>query len=588
MTTLYVKKDGSGNSTTIQGAIPLAVSGDIIMVEAGTFEENLDFYKDGLTIQGAGKDQTFIVGQQQANFVKAGCSWATASTTINVPAGTTGLKAGHIVSASGIAANTRIVSVGATSFTISANTTAAKTNVSVTMGFIDSAIRWRGNGNTLKNVKLSAIQALETRAASDNGAIYFRTSGLGAVAAQNYLIENCEIEARGEFAIVADNTGPGGGTVTGCVINGKTFVGEQPAQVHAFSSLALSCNILSSTTIELPSSEYLVDVKVGSPILTVAGFTQSGTTVSAISGNVLTLNKALLSGVGSTQTVTLTNIQFNIPNVARQLVVFQPNNTSPVTFTNNIINGVTGGGISYNQAVTCDVIGSTLTGNTFNGEFGAASYALRVRGLNSTVSNNENLTTAYPNLGYYVLPNWALSQVITVGTMISNSGLYFNCIQEHTSSATNAPTGVDGALYWELKTLEEVNASGVYGVGLLSIGSNSSVSLSLLSFSQTSSGDPIVVSFDKEVLKSIVASDPEFSLESNWYLVGLVYKKDSKRMTSGFKADFTQSKEMKLKSGLPGETFSFHKVIISKQDRTLKTVSRSEVSNPSAMDIVLK
>lgn len=590
MATLYVKKDGSGNSTTIQGAIPLASSGDIIMVEAGTFEENIDLYKDGITIEGAGKTQTIIVGQQQANFTKAGCTWTLGSTTVNVPAGTTGLKAGHIVSAAGLATNTRIVSVSPTSFTISAPATLAKTNVSVTMGFIDSAVRWRGNGNSLKKVKVQAIQALATRAAVDNGAIYFKTAGLGAVAAANYSIDDCEIEARGEFAIVGDNTGPGGGSVTNCLIYGQTFVGSQPAQVHAFSSLPLSCNILTSNTIELPSSDYLIDVKVGSPILTVAGFTQSGTTISAISGNVLTLNKTLLSGVGTTQTVTFTNIQFNIPNVARQLVVFQPNNTSPVTFTGNTINGVTGGGISYNQAVTCDVPGSTISNNLFDGEFGASSYCLRVRGINSTVSNNQNVTTNFPNLGYYILPNWSTGQLIPVGVMISNSSKLWQCIVEHTSSATNAPTGVDGLTYWSEITIETVQASGVYGIDLLNIGSNVSLSVMLIESTQSASGQPVSVSFDKEILKNIpsVSSDPSFSNDANWRMVGLVYKHNSssKRMTSGFKV-FTGTKPMKLGGGLPGETYQIHRIIISKPDKSLMVVERSQINNASGMDFTL-
>lgn len=591
MTILYVKKDGSGNSTTIQGAVPLASSGDVIQVEAGTFEENIDFYKDGITIQGAGKSQTFIVGQVQPTFAKAGCTWTLGSTTVNVAAGTTGLKAGYIVTASGIPTNTRIVTVSPTSFTISAATTAARTNVSVTMGAMEAAVRWRGANNALKDVKVSGIQALETRAAVDNGTIYIRVAGLGASAGSNYLIQDCEIEAKGDSAIMCDNTGPGGGTVTGCTINGKTFVGEQPAQVHAFSSLALSCNILTATTIELPSSEYLVDVKVGSPISAVTGFIPSSTTVSAINGNVLTLNKTLLSNIGTTQTITFSNIQFNIPNVARQLVVFQPNNTSPVTFTNNIVNGVTGGGISYNQAVTCDVIGSTVTGNTFDGEFGSTSYALRVRGLNSVVSNNSNVTTTNPNAGYYVLPNWATGQTIQAGTMIYNSGLYFECSTTHVSSATNAPTGVDGAIYWTLSSLEAVNASGEYGVGLLEIGSNESVFSFLVSASQLSAGQPFSINFDKEILKAnpkVVAS-AEFSNEANWHMVGFVFKHESsaKRMTSGFK-DFSATRSMSVKAGLSSERFELKRIIISKADRSFLVIERNEIQSASSYDVILK
>lgn len=460
------------------------------------------------------------------------------------------------------------------------------------MASIDAAVRWRGNGNSLKNVKVSAIQALVTRAAIDSGAIYFRAAGLGATAAANYLVQDCEVEARGDSAIMCDNTGPGGGTVSGCTINGQTFVGALPAQVHAFSSLALSCSILSETTIELPSSEYLVDVKVGSPILAVTGFVQASTTVSAINGNILTLNKTLLSGVGTTQTVTFTNIQFNIPNVARQLVVFQPANNAPVTFTNNIVNGLTGGGISYNTAVTCDVVGSTISGNTFEGEFGTLSYCLRVRGLNSVVSENINLNSEFPNAGFYILPNWSSGASVSLGAMIFNSSKYWVCILAHTSSSTNAPTGVDGALYWSEITLEQVNASGEYGVGLQIIGNNSNILEVLVSVTQSAQNQPIEVIMSKDLVKELpkVAQDLIFSDDTNWKLVSFIFKKVSsaQRLVSSFR-DFDAEKSVKLKSGmLSGDEFQLHKLIISTPNRSLLVLKRSDIESAESFDFVLQ
>ena len=58
-------------------------------------------------------------------------------------------------------------------------------------------------------------------------------------------------------------------------------------------------------------------------------------------------------------------------------------------------------------------------------------------------------------------------------------------------------------------------------------------------------------------------------------------------MTCGFK-DFAESKSMKLGSGLSGETFQLHKIIISKSDRTLKVVKREEISGASSFDVILK
>ena len=202
MATYYVRKDGSGTHTTIQGAIASATSGDTIDVGPGVFD-NIDFYKDGITIIGAGKDQTEIKGVTQSTVAKS-ATWAIGATTINIPAGTAGFLPGHIITATGFAANTRIVQVNPTSIVISNPTTAARTTAtSMTMAVIDSAVRWRGLNNTLKNVKVTAIQGRASKAV-DMGAIYFRNAGLGAVAANNYWVENCEVTAMGDSAIMCD------------------------------------------------------------------------------------------------------------------------------------------------------------------------------------------------------------------------------------------------------------------------------------------------------------------------------------------------------------------------------------------------
>jgi hypothetical protein len=533
MATYYVRKNGSGTHTTIQGAIASATSGDTIDVGPGVFD-NIDFYKDGITIIGAGKDQTEIRGVTQSTVAKS-ATWTIGATTINIPAGTAGFLPGHIITATGFAANTRIVQVNPTSIVISNPTTAARTTAtSMTMAVIDAAVRWRGLNNTLKNVKVTAIQGRASNAV-EIGAIYFRLAGLGAAGANNYWVENCEITAMGDYAIVCDASGVGGGTVKGCVINGQTFVGAQPAQVHAFGSLTMSVNILTSTTIQIPSDN-LVDVAVGSPLLAITGLVASSTTVSAINGNVLTLNKALLGGVGTTASLVFTNIQFNVANVARQLVVFQSTNTA-VQFLNNTINGLTGGGISYNTAVTVDPANSVVTGNTFNGQF-KYGYALRVRGAGSTVLNNTNM--AIPpngNAGYLIGPTGSQVSGMNIGTNIS----------------------VEGALVTPV---------------------------------QANSGDPIAMSMEPALVKSIssVASDPVFSDESNWNLVSYVWKHvgSSKRIVSSFK-DFSVEKSISLKAGMnPGDEYQLVKIIISKADRTLKVIKRAAIPNASSFDLILK
>lgn len=530
MATYYVKKDGSGTHSTIMGAMAVSQSGDIIEVGPGTFNENIDFYKDGITVNGSGKDQTFVVGEVQAAVAKTG-NLTLGSPVVSVPAGTSGLRPGLIISGTGISTNTRIVSVSATSFTMSSNATATRTNSAVSMSGIDSAIRLRGLNNKVKNLKVTAIPGRASKAV-DQGAIYIRAAGLGASGGSNYTIENCHVVANGDSAIMTDSSGPGGGTVKGCLIEGQTFVGSQPAQVHGFSTLAVSVNILTSTTIQIPS-ENLVDVAVGSPILAVANLVASSTTVSAINGNVLTLNKALLGGVGTTQSITFTNIQFNVANVARQLCVFQANNTAPVTFTNNTVKGLTGGGISYNTAVTVDPANSVVTGNYFDGEFGGG-YALRVRGAGATVENNTNKSMpAKPNAGYLI------------GVVVA-----------------------------------------------MNIGTNTSITKALLNNSQASAGQPIVNSIDKGTLKTVskVASDPVFSNESNWKVIGVVYKHDgsAKRLTQGFR-NFDAEKSMKLKPGMvSGEKYELKRMIIRKSDRTMMIVERSDIDNASSFDFILK
>lgn len=537
MATFTVRKDGSGTHTTIQGAVYSASSGDTIDIGPGLFEENVDLYKDGINFSGAGRAQTEIRGVQEVSVSKT-CTYALGSNSISCPAGTAGFLVGRIVTGTGIPANARIASVGPTSFTISANTTAARTNSAVVMGIVDNAFRWRGNGSSLKHCKVVGIQGRANKAI-DAGAVYFRSAGIGATAANNYLVDDCEITARGDSAIMTDPSA-GGGTVQNCLINGQTYVGALPAQVHAFSQLIVSCNILTSTTIQIPADN-LVDVAVGSPLLAVTGLVASSTTVSAINGTTLTLNKALLSGVGTTQSLTFTNIQFNVANVARQLAVFQPNNTAPVYFLNNTVEGSCGGGICYNTAVTVDPAGSVVNGNTIKADVGSSTasvlgYALRVRGTSSSSNNNFYQPSEGKNgLGYYL---------------------------------------------WTAEGFQ-------YG---FVVGSNTSDIDYLVTLSQVASGDPISVSFNKAMLKLIVQSDPYFSQEGNWKLVGCILKHDSsaKRLTSGFK-DFQEVRHMDLRPGMaPGEKYMIHKMIISDSSRQLRTVKRSEMEYPTAMDIVLK
>jgi|GEM_PF-2729213 len=83
--------------------------------------------------------------------------------------------------------------------------------------------------------------------------------------------------------------------------------------------------------------------------------------------------------VGSSYATT--GNQFEVPNRPRQLVALNKG-LSNLTFTNNNVVGDAGS----NQLVAIESNGSTVTGNTFDGE--TTSAALRVRGTNAVIADN--------------------------------------------------------------------------------------------------------------------------------------------------------------------------------------------------------
>jgi hypothetical protein len=259
-----------------------------------------------------------------------------------------------------------------------------------------------------------------------------------------------------------------------------------------------------------------------------------GLRIASVNGLVVTTTADIpVSYVtGQSYSFSFANVQFNFPNVARQLVVIQGANTA-TQFLNNTVNGVTGSGISYNTAVTVDTANAVVTGNTFDGEF-KYGYALRARGAGANVQNNVNrIPGSRANVGYLI------------GVVIGQN-----------------------------------------------IGTNISITKALLNNSQASAGQPIVNSIDKSTLKSVskVASDPVFSDEANWKMVGVVYKHDgsAKRLTQGFR-DFSAEKSMKLKPGMSsGEKYELKRMIIRKSDRTMIIVERADIADASSFDFTLK
>ena len=533
MAIINVKKDGSGQAMTIQQGMMLAQSGDTVQVEAGLFEENVDFYKSGITLKGAGKNSTEIRGVLESNVTKA-CTFLIGVTTLSFPSGTEGFKVGRFLSGLGLATNTRITSVSPTSITVSAATTSARTNQSLVMTAIPSAVVVRGANHVIKDLKITAPQALETRCLADNAAIFFRNTGNGEVPASGYVLEDCIVEARGESAIMTDAAaGVGNGIIRRNTIQGQTFVGASAAQVPSFGTMAKTGTVLSARTIQFSDLSGITAPHAGN---SQGSEITPGLRVASISGNVVTVTANIPDAVGSSRSFSFANVQFNYPNVARQLVVIQGNNAA-TQFLNNTVKGKTGSGISYNTAATIDAANAVITGNTMNGEF-KYGYALRARGAGATVSNNVNYSLpGKENVGYLIGPTGAQSFGMTVG-------------------------------------------------------SNTSITTTLISSVQTTAGQPMSVTMSKGMIKALskVSQNIDFSNEANWKLVSFVFKKSSssQRFVSAFK-DFDAEKSVKLKSGMvSGDQFELHKIIISTSDRSLLVMKRSEIDDAESFDFILK
>lgn len=529
MAILYVKKDGSGNHTTIQAAMGAALAGDTIEVEAGTFQESIEFYKNNVILKGAGRSATIIEGISFADVSKTGCSWAASSTTISVPGGTTGFTVGQTVeSGSLLPANVKITAIEPTSITVSSPTASAQTNKTVLQRGRQATIQVRATGGTIKDMK---IVGFDTNVASNEMAgIYFRNlnqtwySQRDLPAAANFLVDNCHIEAVGEYALLSDSAAAVGNiTVNNCYVSGKTFVGENPA-----------------------------------------------------GGD-----------------------QFSVMNVPRQLVTFQSANL-PITFTNNVVEGVTGGlkvdgNPQFNTAVTIDARNSTITNNTIRGTHGYG-YALRVRGYGTTVSGNKNysLTTATQNANYYVLPSWASGAAYAQDAVVFSSSKYWKAKQAHTSAAANSPTSASSATFWQEIVLAEVNATPGLGVAQKTVGSNITIEALLVSPVQPSPSGNYQASMDKTQLAALpaVSSSSQFSSESSWAQVSYIYKNTSsaKRMIASFRGNYASSaaSSMKLRGAVAGESYQLWKIIIRDSSRSLLTIRRSDIPDVSSLDFTVQ
>lgn len=351
MANIYVKKDGSGDSTTIQGGIQLAQVGDIVNIEAGTFDENLDLWK-GVTLMGAGMGSTIVTGAIRSAITSKTFTWTLGATTLTIfGAGnnTSQYEVGRIVSGTGIPANTRIVSKTSTTLVISAATTQATTTArSVAMALQnDATVRMRGVGPKLENLKVVGFDGASP--GSEFPAIYFKNAGLGSVPCTQFSVKNCEIEAKGEGALLSDyiNT-VGNGTVEGCIISGKTFTGSVPGIGNQYSVANVPRALVFFASPNLP-------------------ITFKNNTITAVTG-----------GVAST----------GLPSYNTAVTVDAPSST----VTGNTFNGVFGTGFALrcrNVMTIEDNINYSIAPYTNNGYYFGASGSEQVGmnvGTNITIS----------------------------------------------------------------------------------------------------------------------------------------------------------------------------------------------------------
>jgi len=296
MATIYVKKDGSGNATTIQQGIQLSQVGDVVEIEAGTFNENIDLWK-GVTLKGAGKSQTIITGLTRSAITARTFTWSLGSATLNVSAGgdLSAYEVGRIVTATGIPTNTRIVSKTSTSLVISANTTQAATTArAVAMGLQnDATMRVRGTNGIIRDMKVVGFD--HSNPASEYAALYFKNTGLGSVAANNWEMFNCEVVANGEYALLTDfAAGVGNLNIHDCKFSGKTFMGNNPATGNQFSVWNVPRQLVAVQSANTGVNKFMNNEIIGvTGGLTIDGISSFNTAVtfdpanSIVSGNII-------------------------------------------------------------------------------------------------------------------------------------------------------------------------------------------------------------------------------------------------------------------------------------------------------------
>jgi hypothetical protein len=534
MSTFYVRKDGSGTHTTIQSAIYDALAGDIIDIGAGIFNENIEFYKP-VQLIGAGQDLTFIEGQFAAQ-VFTGGSFYQGEDVITVPS-TANLVRGRRVTATNFTANSRVSEIiSSTQFKVSPATVATaiapKTAVSIVSG--SNTITLPNTTSLVVGMKVtgSGVSGLITAINATTKVITLDTPN---TASESSVVLTFRL-ARINLQVTMASSFPGSQIpatiqVMNVALDGWKIKGMT---VTGFDNPNPNAEVAGIGISAAAHSNWSIeDCKV------IANGDSALATVSSFTSTNGVIKDCTFSGKTFMGNNPATGNQYTVWNVPRQLVVVQA--ASGINFINNQVTGVTGGltvdGLpSFNTAVTVDSANSTVSGNTMNGTFGYG-YALRVRGIGSVAENNTNYSfPGNENSGYLIGPT---------GSQLSG----------------------------------------------MTVGSNSSITATLVESAQVLGDSFVSFEMSKEVLKqnSVVSSHPTFSDEANWNMVSYVFKHDSssRRLVGSFK-DFSSTKKAKLKTNMEaGDRFELHKIILATSPRDLLVLKRNQISGASGFDFDL-
>jgi hypothetical protein len=554
----------NATAATIQTAIR-AISGLATIVVTGTIASKL------LTITFNGVASPFALSVSINALLPSSVltpvlfeALVSGSSSVVLP-NTTSVAVGHKVEGTGV--NATITAWNATTKTATLSSPITQTGSDVVLAFrihrnaisvtqitnpgnssFPGSIMVSGNTEGLVIRNLRAIGFENSDLGQEAAALFMLT--LAAPGHNNFLIDNCQLTAGGDCAFLhGSKPFLTNGTFQNCVIDGNTFTGSEPTDVPSFSTY-ISPAIISSigASSSVVTFADMRGVILGRTFSSAGAFTSSAT-VTAISGNSVTINKVITGTVGASIDCTFGLTQYGVPNVPRNLFYLGTSsplyNISNITFKNNLVSGGTGAVISatgsksvFNCGVTINSIGGLIENNVFDGNFGAGSpnemgvnYVLRSQQPNMVVQNNVNITSGgRGNSGY----------LIELGTSINN-------------------TTVDSLL---------------------------------IEVSQSASNPFVESIMEKGILKQIskVSSDAVFSDEANWIMVSFVFKhsSSSRRLVASFRSDFSKTKKTKLKPNMEiGDVFELQKIIISKSDRSHLVVKRSELSGASSLDFSL-